>query len=512
MSDCTDKTQGPLLASDNPDIDMDRRWPALVDPFAERIVPQFPLEALPTAFQNLSIEKSAQSGFDVGAYAFGLLVAAGNTIDHRSRLDMGIFRSPAFMWGGMVGASGGGKSPLLSAIKEAPDNIERERVEQSQHDQARWEQLRKQAMQDKVEPPQEPAWRQRHVLDTTVEALGKLLVSNPEGVNYYHEEITEFIGRMDAYSGKDGGKDRGTFLRAYDGGTVTINRASSRTPLVVPHFSVGILAGIQPEVLAHKFKAPGSGADGLYQRFLPYCIKDAGVVDYDAYVGDRTRTAVLSLFQSLDGMSGPVSVAASREAKVAMQDFHNNVRTLGNRTPARRFSEHLDKYPGFLARVALTLHVIEAVENGTDPQRMLTGDTMQKAISVLGVLYRHSEALYAELDQASGTVRELAQSAAEAILSKGWSEFYRGDLTRDATHWQKSEDREGEPAIDLLIELGWIADITPPAMPGKRGRRSAGKYLVNPAVPHRFAVKAERVVEARAERFNAIQSITQVID
>jgi hypothetical protein len=49
--------------------------------------------------------------------------------------------------------------------------------------------------------------------------------------------------------------------------------------LVVEDFSVGILAGIQPEKLAQLFKKSGGGSDGLYQRFLIYCLRPAGQVE-----------------------------------------------------------------------------------------------------------------------------------------------------------------------------------------------------------------------------------------
>lgn len=487
-------------------------WPELADPFAEYPIPHFPMDVLPEAFRTLTKERSAQSGFDPGGYAFCLLVAASHIIDHRCALNLGPFCVPAYLWGAVVGASGAGKSPIIREGKRAAEAINSELMEHSRSANSLWELTCETAKADKAPMPKRPPWRQRHALDTTVEALGKLLVENPEGINLYFDEMTEFLGRMDAYSGKDGGKDRATYIRAYDGGQVTINRAS-RSPLVVPQFSVGILAGVQPELLAQKFKAVGAGADGLYQRFLMYCPHDSGEVDYSAMVGDYTEANVSTLFQGLNELAGgkAFTVNASSDAKRALQAFHNNMRTLAKRTPAHRFAEHLDKYPGFLGRLAITLHLIDAVENGTDPLRMLTGETMAKAISLMGVLYRHSEAVYHVLDREAGGVRKLVQGAAEAILTKGWAEFMRGDLTRDATYWQGCDSREAEGAIDHLIELGWIADITAAVAPGKKGRRSAGRFLVGPDVHKTFSGHAERVKSARADRFRALRSLKTAI-
>lgn len=484
-------------------------WPELADPFAEYPIPHFPMDILPESLRTLAEEKSQQSGFDAGGYAFSLIVAAGNTVDHRSRLDLGPFSVPAFSWGGIVGASGAGKSPIINDSKHAAESIEAELVAKSREAYRLWEDAAAVACANKTPLPRKPVWRQRHALDITVEALGKLLADNPEGVNFYPHEITEFLGRMDAYGGKDGGKDRGTYLRAYDGGSVTINRAGRAAPLVVDQFSVGILAGIQPEVLAQKFRSAGAGADGLYQRFMVYCLQPTSTVDYNAFIGLFTEVNVLLLFKELDSLAKtkPFTVNLSPDARQLMQGFHNTMRNLGKRTPAQRFAEHIDKYPGFLGRIAFTLHLIESAASGSDHLRMVTVETMDNAIRLMRVLYRHSETVYSILDKEAGEVRTLVQSAAEAILAKQWNEFMRGDLTRHATNWRCSDDREAESAIDNLIELGWIADITPAPKPGTRGRRSAGKFKVNPAVHDRFKEKAERIKQERAERYQALQDL-----
>ncbi len=252
----------------------------------------------------------------------------------------------------------------------------------------------------------------------------------------------------------------------YDGGQVTINR-STQAPIVVEAFSLGVLACIQPEPLADKLRQ-GVAADGLYQRFMLYNLAPAGLVDYSARCEDFTEEERTQLFQKLHELQ-PLHVALAPEAQALMQDYHNRMRVLAQRTAGRRFAEHLDKFPGMLARVAFALHVVWAVATGGDPRRPVSADTTRKALRVMGVLYRHSEAVYAVLDRESGNVRGLVRSAAEAILSKGWGAFQRGDLTRNATHWQGADDRDAENAIDYLIELGWIKDTTPPQVTGRRG-------------------------------------------
>lgn len=483
-------------------------WPAPADLFSEHVVPAFPMEILPEPFRKLADEKSQQSGFDPGAYGFGLFIAASNTIDHRAKLDLGPFSTPAYQWAGLVGDSGTAKSPILNDAKRSAEHIDKALLDESRRALSGWLDACQRAKEDKAEMPPKPPWKQRHATDTTTEALALLLVDNPEGVNMYHHEITEFIGRMDAYSGKDGGKDRGVYLRSYDGGYVTINRAGRAQPLVIDNFSVGILAGIQPEKLAYLFKKSGGGSDGLYQRFLMYCLQPAGEVDYMAKESPFTQNNVDMVFERIHNWIGADSVSArlSDPAKRMMQDYHNNVRKLATRTAAQRFAEHLNKFPGMLGRTAFALHLIHAAANDEKPGKLVDTETMAMAIKFMRVMYRHSEAVYRILDQEAGDVRGLVVSAAEAILSKSWGTFKRGDLTRNATYWQGADNRQSENAIDYLIELGWIADVTPPAIPGKRGRRSDGIYAVNPGVHTKYRAHRDRITEARAERYRAIQA------
>jgi hypothetical protein len=119
-------------------------------------------------------------------------------------------------------------------------------------------------------------------------------------------------------------------------------------------------------------------------------------------------------------------------------------------------------------------------------------------------LYRHSECVYSVLDGVNSNVAKLVRSAAEAILTKKYRQFSRGDLTRDATHWQAADNHQADNAIDLLIEINWLTDITVTSA-AKKGRRSHGKFAVNDQVHRLFKPQAEAITEMRAQRYQAIQ-------
>lgn len=485
-------------------------WPEPVDIFAEGAVPPFPDGVLPSSWDKYADSLHKQTGFDPGGYLFVMLAHAGCLIHHQTRMQINdTWRVPAFHWAAIVDASGGGKTPVLNAAGEFAKAKYSAISSQSGTDRSAWRaECRNKGKND--EKPPLPTWRQRHADDTTVEAMAPLLVDNPDGVTVAIDELTAWLGRMDAYTTGGGGKDRAAWLEAW-GGTrdKAINRAT-REPVIVPHWAAGVIGAIQPEVLAQQFRRGQGSTDGLVQRFMLYQMQPAGEPDLLADTDNMARQGVSNTFEALfkASQNEPETFALARDAVQALQSYMKAQRTVADRTAAPRFREHMQKFPTFVARLALTLHCIyQAAERPWgERSQTVSLETMNAAIDIMRVLYRHSEAIYAVLDDASEDARALMESAGEAILSKGWRTFKRGDLTRNATGWQGSDKHDATAAIDLLIELGWVRDVTD-VQASRPGRRSDGVFDVNPDVFTRFKAHAERVTKDRASRFAAIQEM-----
>jgi len=485
-------------------------WPEPVDPFVEHAAPQFPVDHLPKAMADYCHELSAQSGFDAGGYGFAMLVAASNLIDHRARLSIGPLNVPAFLWGGLVASAGAGKSPIMSAAMKFAHRVNDDLVRASLQKREAFIKECTGMTPKEIALLDQPPWKQLIASDTTIEALGVLLKDNPTGLLLAYDELSEFVGRMDAYNGGTG-KDRGTYLQAFDGGSKTINRKSSIVPLVVENFSVGVLAGVQPEKLAEMFKKSG-GADGLFQRFIVYALPRPGDVNYVASLGTFTETNCGQVFERLyewsrNGLIAKLTVDAA--VLPLMENYHRHVRIIAQRTPSSRLAEHYDKFPGFLARILFALHCMECAARGRF-SAVVTAETFNRAHAIAHVLYRHSEAVYEALGQEGAGSSKLMKAACEAILTKGWTQFKWGDLTRNATGWQEADDRQAHGAIDLLIEFDWLREVMPERVPGRPGRRSVGVFEVNGLVHKRFVEQSQRIVRERAARYAAIQEVAAI--
>ena len=482
-------------------------FPELVDPFSEWAVPPLPLECVPEAIRDFAFEECAGSGFDAGGYAICTIAGLSALIDQRARLAAtASWKEPPLLWLGIVSQSGSGKSPVIRSGLQFAKKIDKELQQNSMQAAEAWRSDNSAKKKDDREP--QPPWKQLVVSDTTVEALANVLADNPRGVLLHADELTRWIGSMDCYGGKGADRDRGCYLEAYDGGSRVINRAVKGNTFL-HNWSVAILGGIQPEKLAAMFnQSHAAASDGLYQRFLVYCLQPAN--EFDVFAKRQTFSVVnvQRIADTIDGWSQSGRISESHpeltdDAKHAFQVYCNAMRDLQARTPESRFAEHLGKYPGMVLRLTLSLHCVEraAADHWAHEVEL---ETYIRAQSIMACLYRHSEAAYSKIAE-NVRSEKLMQSIASAILAKTWSVFTYADLTRHCKPWRDCKTRlEKEDALSKLVEMGWLQDVTEAASPGI-GRRPQGKFMVNPLVHKTFADVAAQAAKDRAIRHDAIQ-------
>lgn len=489
-----------------PEIDENPLFPELTNPFTKWAVPAFPMDCVPESIREFAISESAISGFDAGGYAVSSVFALSALIDQKARVRIAdSYKQPPMLWFGLVSESGEGKSPVLNAGLQFVKMIDKKLQEDSLEAKREWAELVKDE-KDKTPPP---PFRQLVVSDTTVEALANVLRDNTHGVLMHSDELTRWIGQMDAYSGKGADKDRGNYLEAYDGGARVINRATKGNTFI-PNWSMATMGGIQPEKLAAMFnKSSAVSSDGLYQRFVVYCLQPSKDMDLFAQSNPFTlvtlETVARIIFDwSESGVFTKTALTLSEETKLQFQSYANAMRRIQKHTPESRLSEHLGKYPGFVIRLAFALHVIECAEID-EWQPTLDIQTFERAKKIMACLFQHSESAYSKL---SDNVKNnhLLQSIAKTILAKGWMIFTKAELTRHCKPWRDTHSElEKESAITKLIQMGWLLDVTEETRK-PTGRMAQGKYVVNPEVHQRFADVAKQTSLERQHRFDAIKS------
>ena len=126
------------------------------------------------------------------------------------------------------------------------------------------EQLSRQVIEQESE---QPARRRFIVNDTTVEKLGELLDSNPNGILVFRDELTGWLRSLDQENQQTARK---FYLEAWNGtGRYTVDRIGRGT-LDIEAACVSILGTIQPGPLQQYLRGAldcGAADDGLLQRF-----------------------------------------------------------------------------------------------------------------------------------------------------------------------------------------------------------------------------------------------------
>ena len=115
-----------------------------------------------------------------------------------------------------------------------------------------------------AEVPDQPPRPRVIAMDTSTEALQRLLADNPRGLLHVRDELAGWLGSFDRYGGN--GADRSFYLECWNGGAYVSDRIKfNGVPLRIKHTSLAILGGIVPDRLR---AALADADDGLPARFI----------------------------------------------------------------------------------------------------------------------------------------------------------------------------------------------------------------------------------------------------
>ncbi len=336
-----DKFREPLQAAQPLDI------------FRVPVAPAIPAELFPDVIRNYAVPTAQAAGHDPGAYLMACLAAAAGAIDDAVRIQLrrqSEFYQSARLWVLLVGPSSAAKSPALKAATKPLFDLHAE--------------LRK-AYRDQVAGMSEDDARTEPVptvivVDTTVEALRDTLRDNERGVIAIYEELDSWIGSHDAYRAGSA-KDRGEWLRLYDGGPHTVDRATGSVKqrhVFVPNWGASILGATTYAALRRHAK--NLPPDGLLQRFLVVTVQPMTAWDdgwHTAKLEREAFEACLLAMRRLSKCTIKLSAEASRLLTTRQAEITGAVDAV--ESLSADLAAHLGKHIGMMGRIALTLHCIE---------------------------------------------------------------------------------------------------------------------------------------------------------
>lgn len=296
----------------------------------------FPLDALPQAVHDFTVECAASLPVAPEAVAVPALVVVGAAIGNtrKIRLKESWSESTA-LWAAVVSPSGSKKSP---ALKEASQPLLK----------------------------RDTKARRLWTSDVTVERLGGLLQQHPRGLFSYRDEFSAWVKSMNQYRGGKGA-DRPFYLSLYSGAPTKVDRTGTKKPIefTLPDPCWSVVGGIPPDVLPDLEDENGR-EDGFLARLL-FSWPDLVEVRWtDATVSPEVKAAYDNLIEELlaipyDGKSVHLDLSpAAKECWIAWHDAHCAETENDARSSFQRAT--YNKLLGACARLAL-IHAV-----ATNPQ------------------------------------------------------------------------------------------------------------------------------------------------
>jgi putative DNA primase/helicase len=336
--------------------------------------------------------------------------------------------------------------------------------------------------------PEEPKPVRYRTNDSSYEAIGALLVSNPSGLLVERDELVSLLKHLDR---EEQCVARGFYLSGWAGTQPYTFDRITRGHVHVEAVCIGVLGNTQPTKIAEyvrRANADGSGGDGLIQRFglLVWPDEPAGWENVDDYPDSARRDLVWGTFGRLSKLTetealklgaekGPYDKAPfvrfDEEASAEFLDWRTGLeRRLRGDELSPALEGHVAKYRKLVPALALIDHLAEGKTGGVGREALL------RALAMVEYFETHARRVY-------GATESVDIVAAEAILAHIRRGALKDGFTARDVHrpgWSKLTDQDHvRRGLDLLVELDHLAEIAAQKM--SYGGRPKVSYRINPA-------------------------------
>lgn len=415
------------------------------------------------------------------------------------------------LWGMIIGRPGAMKSPALaealrplkklqtSKNKKYSDAMKKYEVEQTTHqrkqkalekalDEAIKDGLPTEGIEKKLfalEAPARPRRRQYEVNDCTYEALGEIMVQNPNGTLLHRDELVSLLidlGREEKASA------RGFFLQAWNGLSSYVFDRIGRGRVEIQNLCLSVVGSTQPTKAAPFFYEAnngGAGDDGLIQRFglLVWPDHNKPWVPSDKGANLKALERAQEAFEELDVLGqnnlerGQYSVTSNQrivlgfdqEALDGFLQWRTSLESdLRSEVYPPALESHFSKYRKLVPTLALLFYL-------ADGGRVAVNiDALERAIRFSDYLKSHAWRAYS-----SGTAT--IKDAASRILARIHKKDLKDNFTARAIYskgWSGLNDvKLVGAALELLCEFGYLREA--PINLRQAGRPTA-LYKIHP--------------------------------
>lgn len=440
--------------------------------------------------------KSAPEDY-VGA---ALLVAASTAIGNSRWVSpWESWREPPHLWAALVGNPSSGKSPAIDPAIELIRKIEAEDAEghvealrqfdadkiAAKYKYDEWEKDVKAAAKEGYPPPLKPeaameplrpARPRLRVSDATPEALMNVIAAQPKGVMMTRDELAGWLGSFNRYSGGEGG-DRAFWLEAWGGRSYVIDRVKNGEPVTIPHLSVSVLGGIQPDKLASTLLKGDD--DGLTARFIYFWPDPVPLERPDDLL---EGIDALKAFKGLHGLEmgmdeqgspTPITARLTEEAADFFQDWRVQHR---DNEPEGALLSWWGKMPGVCLRLAITFEGLWNAPDGKGLDQI--GRQAVEAAAVMIDEYLKPMAKRAFGDAGLTDQQRNAATLAKWILKNRLEQINTREISRVAVSPNLRKANKVQGAVVTLMASKWLR--ANPKRKGPGSGRHSNDFQVSP--------------------------------
>ncbi|HEY9886507.1 MAG TPA: DUF3987 domain-containing protein [Vampirovibrionales bacterium] len=336
-------------------------------------------------------------------------------------------------------------------------------------------------VEKELEIPPEPQAKRLITNDSTIEKLGEILSTNPNGILYFRDELSGFIKGLER-QGREA--DRGFYLEGWNGdGRYLVDRIT-RGSIYIEAVCVSILGGIQPgklEPLVKQAVYGQTGDDGFLQRFQiavwPDDLNNWKVVD--RYPNNNAKKDLRTFISSIYELEendlnaerdefNPVPFLKFEPSaqKLFYKWLEPHEQGLKKKELHPAIESHLKKYVSLIPSLALQYQLAEDVNS-----KEVTDIALSRALAYSEYLRSHAERIYdsvllGEIEAAKGLLRRIKKKDIQSpftqreVLRKSWTGLSSPEMVKKV--------------LDLLEDLKYLKVET------KTGNgRPTEVYLVN---------------------------------
>lgn len=223
----------------------------------------FPVEVFPKDVQEIIRESHRCLNYIVDHISSSMLFAASIAVGNSVMVEIkSEWVDKAILYVAIVGKPGSNKSAPLRYAMRPLNMIDKKALQKYEKEYAAYEEIMSKPLKERKNTPEEPEYKQIVLSDFTTEVLIRQHKINPRGLAVYVDELIGFIKCFNKYRS---GNDEEMWTQLYNGGSVIVNRMSSR-PLNIENTCIGVIGTIQPGLLGEFAK--GKTESGFVDRWL----------------------------------------------------------------------------------------------------------------------------------------------------------------------------------------------------------------------------------------------------